>query len=63
MCVCVCVCVCVQALLMRGEVLEGLKCYKDASDTYRRALAIHPGNRELEEAQERVQATLSKGHT
>ena len=51
---CVCVCACVQALLLRGEVLEGMKYYKDANDTYRRALAIHPGHRDLEQALQRI---------
>jgi stress-induced-phosphoprotein 1 len=45
----------VQALLLKGEVFEGMRSYKDASDTYRRALATHPGHRDLENALKRVQ--------
>ena len=44
---------------MRGEVLEGMKCYRDASETYRRGLARHPGHRGLENAMNRVQEKQS----
>ena len=54
-------CVCaVQALLLKGEVFEGMRSYKDASDTYRRALATHPGHRDLENALNRVQSKQSQ---
>ena len=59
MCHPVCVCA-VQALLLKGEVFEGMRSYKDASDTYRRALATHPGHRDLENALHRVQSKQSQ---
>jgi stress-induced-phosphoprotein 1 len=45
----------VEALTMKGEVMEHLLHYKDAENAYRRALTLDPSNQELEEKVKRTQ--------
>ena len=50
----------VQALTLKGKILEGMMNYKVASDTYRRALTFDPNNTELKEGLKRMKEKQSE---